>query len=69
MGAIIRREIDTVAQMAEGDTGARGKKDLKTKPSKSYLKHKGSSLALLRKASTFSLRIRPVDSRNQKTWG
>ncbi|KAH8777732.1 hypothetical protein F5883DRAFT_518055 [Diaporthe sp. PMI_573] len=69
MGAIIRREIDTVAQMAEGDTGAQGKKDLKTKTSKSYLKHKGSSLALLRKASTFSLRIRPVDSRNQKTWG
>lgn len=71
MGAIIRKEIDKVAQMAGADTGARGMKDLKKKTSKYFLKHKGSSLALLSKASTFSLRSQPSKGnlKAQKTWG
>lgn len=72
MGAIIRREIDKVAQMAEADTGAAGRKDLKKKPSMFCLKHsKGSSLGLMRKASIFSLRKQASTGnlRSQGTWG
>lgn len=72
MGAIIRREIDKVAQMAEADIGGPGRKDLKRKPSMFCLKHsKGSSLGLMKKASMFSLRKQASTGnlRSKGTWG
>jgi hypothetical protein len=68
MGAIIRRELDQLAQMNEGNRGLRGRRDMKKKPSKSFLKHKGSSLALLSKASVFLHQSQPPEGnlRTQK---
>lgn len=78
MGAIVRKEKDKAAQMAQADTREPDKedlknpvkKDLKKKPSKFSLRHKGSSLSLLKQASTFSMRSQPSKGnlKRQQTW-
>ncbi|KAK7697150.1 hypothetical protein SLS64_013849 [Diaporthe eres] len=85
MGAIVRKEKDKAAQMAQADITRKEKdktiqvaqadtrepdKNLKKKPSKFSLRHKGSGLSLLRQASTFSMRSQPSKGslKRQKTW-